>query len=447
MKDLIESANAARPRVAVIGGGIAGLVCANHLSDLAPNVGVTVFESGEEFGGRGRTQTFSGAALNLGPHALAKNGALATQLRAWRIEPEGAVPRRARGYYEGRSYALPAGPVSLATTGLLPGWARFRLVAAMVSIVRATPSEVAGMSVLEYIEQLTEDERVRRMLVALARLATYAGELNRLSADVFVDQMQVATGGVLYLHDGWQPMVDSLVGRLRERGVELLSGQAVNLIEADASEAATNGVGLRVGERLREFDAVVVAASPGTAARLLGDAAAGLAGLDARPRRVRVACLDLVLNSWPDEAPDLTLGIDEPIYISNHSRTARLSEDGSQVVHCARYLDSSDSLDSSQVRAGIEEVLDHVFPDWRDAVVDSRYLPQMTAVEQAPSPETSGRAGRMPVSSASLPGIYFAGDWVGPRGWLSDAAAASAEAAAMSVAEQIAPQVRVRRAG
>ena len=41
-----------------------------------------------------------------------------------------------------------------------------------------------------------------------------------------------------------------------------------------------------------------------------------------------------------------------------------------------------------------------------------------------------GLAGRTPVDVADLPGLFVAGDWVGPTGQLADASAASAVAAA-----------------
>jgi hypothetical protein len=52
----------------------------------------------------------------------------------------------------------------------------------------------------------------------------------------------------------------------------------------------------------------------------------------------------------------------------------------------------------------------------------------MVVVNCLPSPE-SGLAGRAPVAVRGAPGVYVAGDWAGPRGWLSDASLASGEQA------------------
>ena len=50
-----------------------------------------------------------------------------------------------------------------------------------------------------------------------------------------------------------------------------------------------------------------------------------------------------------------------------------------------------------------------------------------------PGPE-DGLAGRPAVAVPRSPGVYLAGDWVGPSGWLSDAAMASGQHAGMLAA-------------
>ena len=51
-----------------------------------------------------------------------------------------------------------------------------------------------------------------------------------------------------------------------------------------------------------------------------------------------------------------------------------------------------------------------------------------------PSPRTGGLAGRPGVAVPSAAGVFVAGDWVGERGLLLDAALASAESAATAAA-------------
>ena len=63
-------------------------------------------------------------------------------------------------------------------------------------------------------------------------------------------------------------------------------------------------------------------------------------------------------------------------------------------------------------------------------MVERRFLPAMTVAHALPLAEEGGLAGRPGVTRAGAAGVFLAGDWVGPRGMLADAAAASAEEAA-----------------
>ena len=71
--------------------------------------------------------------------------------------------------------------------------------------------------------------------------------------------------------------------------------------------------------------------------------------------------------------------------------------------------------------------------DWSN-VQEERFLRRMTVVGATPSPAAGGLAGRPGIDSTGLAGVYVAGDWVGPRGWLADGSLASGEAAGIAAA-------------
>jgi len=71
---------------------------------------------------------------------------------------------------------------------------------------------------------------------------------------------------------------------------------------------------------------------------------------------------------------------------------------------------------------------DVVQPGWRERATLQRFLPRMVAVSAIPSPDDGGLAGRPGVDRGN--GLYLAGDWLGPEGWLLDAALSSGTAAA-----------------
>jgi Sigma-70 region 2 len=61
-------------------------------------------------------------------------------------------------------------------------------------------------------------------------------------------------------------------------------------------------------------------------------------------------------------------------------------------------------------------------------VMVQRFLHRMVVVNCLPPPE-QGLAGRAPVGIADCPGLFVAGDWVGPEGSLSDGSLVSGEQA------------------
>jgi hypothetical protein len=68
-----------------------------------------------------------------------------------------------------------------------------------------------------------------------------------------------------------------------------------------------------------------------------------------------------------------------------------------------------------------------------DQIVAERFLAVHVVTHVLPGPE-DGLAGRPAVAVPGSPGVYLAGDWVGPSGWLSDAAMASGQHAGMLAA-------------
>jgi len=78
----------------------------------------------------------------------------------------------------------------------------------------------------------------------------------------------------------------------------------------------------------------------------------------------------------------------------------------------------------------LETLVDEMQPGWRDLIVHRRFLPAMTVSNALVEPE--GRSSRMRAVTP-VRGLYVAGDWVNEGGILSDAAFASARAAAKAI--------------
>ncbi len=403
--------------VLVAGGGIAGLTAAVE----AARAGATVLlVESHRPGGRARSDVRRGFTFNRGPHALYDDGPGRAVLDGLGVRVTGA-PAPVRGAHalrDGRLFRLPGSPATLLTTDLLTGRGRLGAARVLASLRRAPDPGLASESARAWSERVGGRTEVVLLLQALLRLSTYAGDLDALSADAAVGQLRVATGGVTYLDGGWQSIVDGLADAAVGAGVELVEGGPVG-----ALDVSPDGVRATVGDTTVAARSVVLAVGgPGDVGRLLP----GAVPADLGPS-VEAACVDYGLDSPPPVR--FILGIDEPVYFSQHAPGARLAPDGSAVVCALRYgstgREAADGLDRLLGLAGVD----------RSAVVERRVLPSMTVAHALPRPG-HGLAARPAVRVPGVPACFLAGDWVGPVGLLADAALSSGAAAGREAARR-----------
>lgn len=421
-------------RIAIIGAGLGGLACARELAHAGHHV--TVLEAAATVGGRARTRQIAGFQLNLGPHALYRDGVAARTLSAWGIALDGGVPTGNGGYLlsAGESpRTFPAGPLSLLTTSAFPLADKLRLARLMVAIPRMDASSLRSLSVDDWLATLPSvSPRVAGFIRAMVRLSTYVNAPGLMSAGVAVEQLQLALGqGVLYLHGGWQRLVDAVREQAEAAGATVLTSANVTGLQTEGGRL----VGVWLGDgRSIAADAVVFALAPKRVARLL----ARFSDSPARARLqaltdVRASCLDIGLRGpLPRPTDVFALGLDEPSYLSVHSRYADLCPTGDALIHVAHYLAPGD--DPAPV-AKLELVLDRVQPGWRDQLATRRYLPRLTVCHAIPRADDGGqRVGwDLAAMDPALRGGYLVGDWVGATGMLVDAVFASALAVAQGI--------------
>lgn len=445
--------------VIVVGGGLAGLAASIYLARAGRTV--TLFEKRRYVGGRAITSLRHGFRFNLGAHAFYRGGAGASVCRELGIPvPGGAPKRRGRALIGDDDFQLPLGWLSLLTTASLSPGGKFQLSKALLRIRRRGGRDAGSMTVREWLDANLSDERARDVLGALIRLATYSDHADAASAALSLAQMKIAMRGSIYVHEGWQRIVDSLHSAAVAAGVNFVTSMRIVGIEHDGAVRAVELGGLELdadrrdtqalafpeptpeevdGARLRS-DTVLLAVDPTTAAELAGDAGAAWAA--ARP--VTAACLDVALRSLPDPRRTFAIGIDSPVYYSVHSAVAHLAPKGCALIHTAKYRReqsaTNEELDDVRPRRDdaaqrdeqeLEALLDRMQPGWRDLVVHRRFLPSMTVMNALVTPDSP-----RPAPTTSIRGLYVAGDWVGSEGLLSDAAFASARAAAKAIIAQ-----------
>lgn len=431
--------NASATDLVVIGGGVAGLSAAT----LAARRGrrVRLLEKAGEVGGRAITQVKEGFSFNVGPHALYRGDAGMRVLRELGIEPRGATPLPSGGHAvrAGVKHPFPAGFLSLVSTGLLSLSGKLEVARLLSRIQTLDASPWQRSTVSQWLAAVSRRDDVRQLLGALVRLTTYGNAPDLQSGGAALEQVQGALrANVLYLDGGWQQLVDALRAAATEAGVTIESGARVDAVELEPGSNAVRGV--RLGDQTTIACAGAILATPpaDAAALLAGDARRVVDGWAERATPLRAACLDLALSELPEPRSTFGLGIDAPLYFSVHSAVAKLTPGKGALVHVAKYLDPQGRDDATRDLAELEAFTDLLQPGWRSRVVHRRFLPHMVVTNGLVTAAQGGKSGRPGPQVAGAPGLYVAGDWVGPEGMLADASFASAKLASEAYLRDVA---------
>jgi phytoene dehydrogenase-like protein len=400
-------------QVVIAGAGLAGLAAAA----TAARAGARVLILDEKSpGGRARTNDVDGFRFNRGPHAVYKGGAGRKVLTRLGVRPAMHTPplRGARALAGGELHS----PLSRRVMGAR---AAAQLAAVFTRLSRTDDRDSRGVTTRQWLASLDLTPRAAATLELLARVSTYTADMDAMPADVAIGQLRLVLRSVGYPDEGWQFLVDSLVAAATDAGAELRTGTPVTGIDG---EPGAWRVRTMSGEEIPAAAVVVATGTPAGTRRLLpSDPGWGAFGPE-----VTAACLDLGVRHTRTQ---LAFGIDEPLYLSPHAPAGNLAPAGMGMVHVARYGATTPDADRSRLQAFAATA--GIAPG---DVAASRFLPKMTVVTALPA-VGAGLAGRPPVAVAGTPGLFVAGDWAGPTGWLSDASLSSGEQAGLLAARAV----------
>jgi phytoene dehydrogenase-like protein len=166
----------------------------------------------------------------------------------------------------------------------------------------------------------------------------------------------------------------------------------------------------------------------------------------ALPPPIRIATLDVALRSLPKPDATVLYGVDTPVYFSVHSAVAALAPSGGATIHVSKYLRPRETA-GADVEHELEALMDAMQPGWRDRLAFKQYLPSLTVSHAEVTAAQGGVAGRPQSRLSGFDNVWIAGDWVGPRGQLSDAGAASASDAAAEVIAALSDSTGALRTG
>lgn len=417
--------------IAVIGAGIAGLVAAVTAAEAGARV---VLVDGHEPGGRARTVTREGFDYNVGPHALYLAGHLQPFLASRAIDPPGGLPRTdgLDVLRDGRLWELSLSAGGIARTKLLSPRSRARLLSLLARLPRMKTERFVGTTWQSWLGNEPDD--VAGIVRMFTRTATYGNADARFDAGAALEQLKLALRGVRYVDHGWQTIVDSLLARFVSRGGTLRTGCTVLAVGVDGDVGVETSDG-----RLRAAAAVIAGLAPDAVERITGASIAGRA-LQGSP--LHGAALDLALRR---PHPGIVFGIDEPLYLSPHAPVAKLAPAGHGLVSMLRYApdgERPEDADVQRIRGRMRELA--TMAGIADAdILHERYQHRLVIANSFPAAAAGGLHGRPSVDALGVPGVFVAGDWVGPEYQLADAASASGESAARRALVHIGSAVRV----
>jgi oxygen-dependent protoporphyrinogen oxidase len=169
------------PRVAIVGGGVAGLSVAHALRAQAPEAEVVVLERGERVGGNVRSELIDGYLCESGPDGFLDNAPATLEL----VDAIGLTPRIVRSrdearrrylFRRGRLHEVPTSPGAFLTSRLLSPVGRLRVLAE--PFVSRPPRH--DESILGFAERHIGREAAQ-VLVGSMVSGIFAGDASQLS--------------------------------------------------------------------------------------------------------------------------------------------------------------------------------------------------------------------------------------------------------------------------
>ena len=314
-----------RPRVAVVGGGIAGLAAAHAIRAEAPDAEVTVLERGERAGGNIRSDVVDGYVCEAGPDGFLDNAPATLAF----VETLGLTPRLVRSrdearrrfiFRSGRLHEVPLSPWGFAATPLLSPLGKLRVLAEPL----AAPAPRHDESIMGFAERHIGREAAH-VLVGSMVSGVFAGDASQLSLRSAFPKMHemearygslfraliakrrerrenngvgAPAGRLTSFAGGMQDLATAAAARLDGAVRTGVRVSALHDRRASADRPGPRLVGARAfslacGARLLEADAVVLAGPAWESATLLRDCAPAAADVltAIHPAPLAVVCL------------------------------------------------------------------------------------------------------------------------------------------------------------
>ncbi len=431
-------------KVAIIGGGLAGLTAAAYLSEN-PHVEGILFERSPQLGGRAFTYEKAGFTLNYGAHAIygIDRHTLTNMERDLGLSFSSKQVDKRKVFYAKHNQltAAPLDAINLLKTDLLSTMQKVRFVGEITAIIANIHNLKNYATLADYLAESNADEDVKELwehLVCSNFFITPEDARNVSGAVIseYYHNLFLSSKPVNYILGSWAVITNQLKQKLTTSGKwEIALQEGV-----ESLRYADRKFVLQTKNREMAFDKVIFAMPVQQVVKLLKGTAwePFLAPYESNTA-TEVMVYDVGLSRVVARPFSYISDMDNKLFISDVSATDHtLVPEGGQLLQGIAYL--SDRFDNEEQRKAyleeknlqMEALFDKYYPGWRDATAVKR----VSKKAMVSSVKNIASNNLLPIRVENVP-FYFCGDGCTGKGELAERAFSSARTAALSIVQEV----------
>ncbi|EOS57264.1 phytoene desaturase family protein [Paenibacillus barengoltzii] len=431
-------------RIAIIGGGLAGLTAAAYLSDNG-NTSGTVFERSPQLGGRAFTYEKSGFTLNYGAHAVYGIDrhtlhAMEEELHL-KFQSKQVDKRKVMYAKHGRLTPAPLDFVNIMKTNVLTPMEKVRFVAEIAAVIGNIHHLKQYRTLGEYLEHSHASADVKELWEHLvcSNFFITPEEARKVPGSViseYYHNLFLSSRPVSYILGSWATITDQLINKIKDNeSWEIAVKEPVESITMEDGKFVLN---TKTRQQL-VYDQVIFAMPVQQVTKLLEETPWASA-LDPYKNNTSTEVLvyDVGFSKVVARPFHYISDIDHKIFISDVSATDfTVAPVHGQLLQGIAYL-NDDFPDEEQKKQYLEQktqqmeaLFDTYYPNWRE-FVEVKRVSKKAMVASVKNIYTNQL---LPNRLAGVP-FFFCGDGCQGKGELAERAFSSGRAVAQMILEQ-----------